>query len=137
MHHIIPIHGYDKMDVVISELENADATAAPVINEMGKCLGILTASDIKKYQDLQERYKQRDETVVPEIFEVDEFGQRRAGAFNFDQVHRHMTSPVTTISNLQSCRKAQELFDSNKEIHHLVVVDEMDRPSELSNLATC
>jgi len=128
MHHVTPIHGYEKMDVVIAELEKAKQTAAPVVDEMGNCLGILTVSDINKYRDLQQRYEKRDASVVDEIFEVDEFGQRRAGASTFDQVHRHMTSPVVTITNSQSCRKAQELFDSNKDIHHLVVVDETQRP---------
>jgi universal stress protein A len=128
MHHITPIHGYEKMDVVTSELEKAKQTAAPVVDEMGNCLGILTESDIKKYRDLQQRYENRDESVVDEIFEVDEYGQRRAGACTFDQVHRHMTSPVISISSSGSCQKAQKLFDSNKNIHHLVVVDEQERP---------
>ncbi len=128
MHHVTPIHGYQKMDDVIKELEKANESGAPVVDEMGRCLGILTESDIKKYRDIQERYENRDESVVDEIFETDEFGQRRAGNCDFELVSRHMTAPVVTISHSRSCKKAQELFDSNKEIHHLVVVDETERP---------
>lgn len=128
MHHVSPIHGFSKMENVIAELSLAKETGAPVINEMGSCVGILTESDIKKYRDVQQRFANRDESVVDEVFEVDEFGQRRAGSFDFDQVHRHMTSPVITISNTASCAKAVELFSSNHQIHHLVVVDERDCP---------
>lgn len=128
MHHVAPIRGFDKMESVIAELKKANETGAPVINEMGNCVGILTESDINKYRDLRERYENRDESVVDEIFETDEFGQRRAGNYNFDQVHRHMTSPVVTIFNSQSCKQAQELFESNQDIHHLVVVDELECP---------
>lgn len=128
MHQVQAIHGFEKMEKVIAELSQAKETAAPVVNEMGACTGILTNSDINKYHELQERFANRDETVIDEIFETDEFGQRRAGNCDFDQVHRHMTSPVITISNKESCQKAQELFDQNKEIHHLVVIDERDHP---------
>lgn len=142
MHHVAPIRGYEKMEFVISELVQANETGAPVVNEEGICIGILTESDINEYRNLQERLENRDESVVDEIFETDEFGQRRAGNCNFDQVHRHMTSPVITILNSQSCKKAQELFDSNSKIHHLIVIDQTERPigiirsSDLSNCET-
>ncbi len=128
MHQVQPIHGFDKMEKVIAELERAQETGAPVVNEMGACIGILTKSDIDKYRELQERYEKRDETVIDEIFETDEFGQRRAGNCDFDQVHRHMTSPAVTVSNKGSCQKARELFSQHKQIHHLVVVDEREQP---------
>jgi CBS domain-containing protein len=140
MHQVQPIHGFEEMDKVIMELNRANETAAPVVNEMGVCTGILTNSDIAKYRELQERFEKRDETVVDEIFETDEFGQRRAGNCDFNQVHRHMTSPVVTISNKEPCQKAQELFDQHKEIHHLVVIDERDHPVgilETRDLAEC
>lgn len=128
MHHVSPIQGFAKMENVIAELALAKETGAPVINEMGCCVGILTESDIKKYRDVQQRFANRDESVVDDVFEVDEFGQRRAGSFDFDQVHRHMTSPVVTVSNLDLSKKAVELFATNRKIHHLVVVDERNCP---------
>lgn len=128
MHHVSPIRGYHPMEKVIAELDQAKQTGAPVIDDLGCCIGILTKSDIARYGDLQKRLEERDETVVDEIFETDEFGQRRAGNCDFDQVHRHMTSPAVTIANHETCQKAQLLFDHNSDIHHLVVIDEMDHP---------
>ena len=123
-----PIHRFDKMTDIVSELAKARQTGAPVVDEIGACVGILTSSDIDRYHDLKQRLAARDETVVDEIFETDEFGQRRAGNCDFEQVHRHMTSPVITIDNGQTCLAAAETFQQNPEIHHLVVVDERNRP---------
>ena len=128
MRQVQPIQGFENMEDVIAEMNRAKDTAAPVVNEMGACIGILTNSDIAKYRELQTRYEQRDETVIDEIFETDEFGQRRAGNCDFHQVHRHMTSPVITISNKQSCQQAREKFQQHNEIHHLVVVDDRENP---------
>jgi nucleotide-binding universal stress UspA family protein/CBS domain-containing protein len=140
MHHVDPIHRFDKMENVIAALDRAKETAAPVINDMGGCIGILTKSDIDKFRDLLERFKKRDPSVVSEMFEVDEFGQRRPGNDDFDQVHRHMTSPVVTIANSETCQKAIELFEANQDIHHLLVVDDLQHPIgilELQDLKEC
>lgn len=128
MHHVSPIRSYQEMKPVIAELDQAKQTAAPVVDDNGCCIGILTNSDIERYCGLQKRYEDRDETVIDEIFETDEFGQRRAGNWDFDQVHRHMTSPVVTIATHEACQKAQLLFEHNSDIHHLVVVDDQEHP---------
>lgn len=140
MQHVAPIHSYQKMEEVIAELATAGQTAAPVIDEEGACIGILTKTDIERYRDLQERFAARDETVIDEIFETDEFGQRRAGNCNFDLVCKHYTAPVVTIRNQDSVSTAQTKFAGNDNIHHLVVVDSANRPigivcsNELSKL---
>lgn len=124
MHHVAPIHAFDKMDDVLAQLEKANETAAPVVDGAGCCIGILTSSDIEHYHVLLERFAARDETVVDEMFEVDQFGQRRADNLNFDQVERHMTKELISIRNDQSIADAIDLFEANPNIHHLVVVDE-------------
>jgi len=124
MHQVPPIHAFDKMDDVLAQLEKADETAAPVVDELGRCIGILTSSDIEHFHVLLERFAARDESVVDEMFEVDKFGQRRATNLNFDQVQRHMTKEVVSVSNEQTVKDAIEVFEANPGIHHLVVVDE-------------
>ncbi len=128
MHHVGPLRGYHKMDDAIIELHRANQTGAPVIDEAGTCIGILTQTDIEEYRELQERLAARDETVVDEIFETDEFGQRRAGNSSFDLVSRHLTSPVITVSNDDSCETAHSALGRNSNVHHLVVVDESNHP---------
>ena len=128
MRHVRPIRSFDKMETITAELERANQSGAPVIDDSGCCIGILTKTDIQKYHELQARFARRDETVIDEMFEIDEFGQRRASNLDFDQVRRHMTAPVVTISNSEACQKARELFEANSTIHHLIVIDESDRP---------
>ncbi len=128
MNHVRPIRSFDKMETITAELERANQTGAPVIDDSGCCIGILTKTDIEKYHELQERFAKRDATVIDEMFETDEFGQRRSTNLDFDQVRRHMTAPVVTISNAEPCQKARELFETNSNIHHLIVIDEAGHP---------
>lgn len=128
MQSVRPIEGFEKMDDVLVELEKAGETAAPVVNLGGECIGILTKTDIERFQQLRQRYEERDPSVVDEIFEVDKFGHRRVSKRDFDQVKRHMTCPVVTISNTADVQAAKELFTAHPKIHHLVVVDDKNRP---------
>jgi nucleotide-binding universal stress UspA family protein/CBS domain-containing protein len=128
MRHVKPIRRSDDIADVVSELDQADQTAAPVIDELGNCIGILTKTDIVKYRELQERFEKHDESVIEEMFETDKYGQRRTPNLDFVKVHRHMSSPVITIANTQSCEQAQETFANNPTIHHLIVVDESSKP---------
>ena len=128
MHHVGPLRSYQKMDDAVIELHRANQSGAPVIDEAGVCIGILTQTDIEEYRELQERLAARDESVVDEIFETDAFGQRRTGNSRFDLVSRHLTSPVITVSNCDSCENALAVLDRNPNVHHLVVVDEVHHP---------
>lgn len=128
MSHVKPIHEFDPMETVIRDLEMAGETAAPVIDELGVCNGILTRSDIRHYRELQQRLQNHDETVLDEVFETDEFGQRRTGSCSFEQVCRHMTSGAITIASSATCDAAKVLFAENPRIHHLVVVDHANHP---------
>lgn len=128
MRQVSGIHDYDNMDEVIDELDKENATAAPVVDIEGKAIGILTETDIARYKSLLERFHAKDESVVKEIFEVDQYGHVRVGNRDFDQVKRHMSSPVVTILNTESISRAAEMFEADQAIHHLIVVDENDRP---------
>ncbi len=128
MQHVEPIHASDQMRDVVIELESAGATGAPVADDDGKCTGILTVTDIDKYRELKQRYQEKDPSVLDEMFEVDEFGQRRPVNQTFDQVVRHMTQPVITIQATQTCDEAARQFAANPKIHHLVVVNDRNRP---------
>lgn len=130
MQHVQPIQAENEMRDVLIELEAAGATGAPVVAHDGKCTGILTMSDIDKYRELKQRYQARDPSVLHEdkMFEVDEFGQRRPVNRSFDQVTRHMTSPVITIAATETCEAAARQFAEHPNIHHLVVVDDEQRP---------
>ena len=128
MHQVGAIEGAELMPNVIRMLDESRETAAPTVDVFGKCIGIVTSTDIENYHQLLARYKAGDESVYDEIFETNAYGQRRTDSDEFHQVHRHMTAPVITISNQESCHQARQMFAKHPDIHHLVVVDDSTRP---------
>lgn len=128
MRQVTPIHSWEKIQDVIDSFARTGDTAAPVVDEAGRCIGILTETDIARYQELKQRVEAGDETVVDEVFETDKYGQRRAANCDFDKVRRHMTSPVQTVTTSQSCEQAAQVWRQHPGIHHLVVVDDRQRP---------
>ena len=128
MSHATSVQKHVPMADVVKELEAAKATAAPVVDETGKCIGILTKTDIHHYHELQRRYYERDPSVIPEIFEKDEFGLCRTNNESFNRVERHMTHPVITVTANETCEDAKVKFAENPKIHHLIIVDQDDSP---------
>ncbi len=128
MRQVAPIHVFDSMAKVLEELSKAGESAAPVIDDSGNCIGILTLADIERYRRLKRRLDEHDETVIDEVFKTDEFGLRRTDNSDFDTVKRHMTAPVVTIRNVETCEQANRLFEANSQIHHLVILDDLNHP---------
>ncbi len=128
MQHVKPIHPHDRMDAVTRELTAAKSTAAPVVDESGRCVGILTSTDIEYYGNLQRRFEEKDPSVIPEMFETDGYGLRRTNNETFVHVVRHMTQPVVTVSTNETCWDAKAKFKENPNIHHLIVVDAEQQP---------
>lgn len=128
MRQVAPVRGFDDMNDVLAQLLEANETGAPVVDDLGRCTGILTTTDIEQYRSLIERYEAKDKTVIPEMFETDKFGHIRCRNHDFDQVKRHMTADVISVEDSGTIQDALALFDANPEIHHLVVLDEDKHP---------
>ena len=129
MHQVAAVQGDEKMPSVVKMMQESRELAVPTVNAFGKCIGILSRTDVKKYQELLQRYEAGDQTVIPDFYETDVYGQRRTGSEDFfHQVSRHMTAPVVTICSDASCRVARETFAAHPLIHQLVVVDQKNRP---------
>jgi nucleotide-binding universal stress UspA family protein/CBS domain-containing protein len=101
MHHVAPIRANEKMEAVVTELRAAKATAAPVVNSDGHCIGILTDSDLVRF----------------------EAGHNRTAT-----VEHFCSSPVVTILESQVCDDAEALLRQNPNIHHLIVVTPQQVP---------
>ena len=128
MTHSLPIHDFDEMEKVISEFKAANCTAAPVVDGLGKCIGILTATDISHYRNVAQRLKSKDQSVLDEVYDTSKYGLRILDRNAFHRVKKHMTSPVVTIENDATCSDAEAKFAENVGIHHLIVVDENNKP---------
>ena len=134
MRQVAPVHAFDDIESVLNDLSKANETAAPVVDGSGTCIGILTTTDIEKYHSLKRRFEDHDETVIDEMFEVDKYGQRRPSNLDFDRTERHMTKDVISINTDETIQKATELFESNPEIHHLVVLDDAEHAVGIVNV---
>jgi nucleotide-binding universal stress UspA family protein len=128
MHKVHYIQEFEQLDSVLSDLVKSGNSGAAVVNATGTCVGVLTKTDINKYHHLKKRFEAKDESVIAEMFEVDQFGQRRPLNESFDQVERHMNANVISVPDDATVEKAIEMFDANPKIHHLVVLDHRDRP---------
>ena len=125
---VVPcIKSFENMTDVIDKLRSERATAAPVVDETGHCVGILTDSDVEKYESLRERVRNGDYTALDAVFDTDEFGLRRIHMQSFDLVARHMTCPAITVEAKCSVCAARRTLGQHP-IHHLVVVDGDGRP---------
>ena len=128
MHDVVPVKSYEKMGSVLESLTRERQTAAPVVDDVGKCIGILTTVDIDNFLSLKRRFDERDESVLQEVLDIDEFGQLRTTGPYFDEVKRHMSSAVVSVNIDDAEQQVLEQFANNPEIHHLVVLDQTDRP---------
>ncbi|MEL7498652.1 MAG: universal stress protein [Planctomycetota bacterium] len=128
MHQVAPVHSFEKIEDVIAQLKRANETGVPVIDDLNRCIGILTTTDIDRYRSLKARYNANDPTVVEEMFETNKYGNVRCDNQDFESVKRHMTEQVISVRTNHSIQDAMEQFEAHPDIHHLVVLDDDDRP---------
>ena len=128
MHPVAPIHEFEPMQHVLAELKKANQTAAPVVDDFGRCIGILTMTDIESYQQIRERFNAGDKSVVEAMFTTDKYGQRRTNNDEFEQVKRHMTKNVIYANDDDTIKHAIDVLEVNPQIHHLVVLDSDTHP---------
>ena len=108
------------MSEVAADLVRHDLSSAPVVDELGHCVGIITASDfVKREGQLQQA---TDDMLIRE-----EGRAFRCVAVTGDYVGSHMTDAVQTIDADASLLKAARVMCS-EHIHRLLVIDETHRP---------
>lgn len=134
------VKGYQPISEIVDEL-NSDRQimAVPVVDDVNRCIGVLTATDVRRYQKIMASYHAGDVTSLDFVFDTDRFGMRRVNFESSDLVSQHMTRPAVTIGAAEPFTQALDLLRQYEEIHHLIVVDHSGRPvgvvekSELTN----
>lgn len=124
----ITICDFQEMNKVIEKMNSANSTSAIAVDGLGKCVGILTRTDVQRYMEIWERFVDGDDTVLGTVYETDSFGLRRMNRQSFHRVRKHMTSPVITVADTTTVADAKKEFISNGKIHHLVVINQFARP---------
>jgi CBS-domain-containing membrane protein len=104
-------------------LANANVTGAPVIDGLGVCVGVISATDFVHLADAERRHvsRPRSECVCSEwqVVEVENLPN--------DEVRDYMTpDPVTVRPSIRLTELARMMLDAH--IHRLIVVDAQGRP---------
>ncbi len=120
---VVTVTANSTMAEAADQLSHHQVTGAPVVDEQGRCIGVLSGSDFIRLK--AEELEGSDLRHVlsshhPEgLFSIDEVGH--------DLVRRRMSSAVQTISENSPLLTAARCL-CNEHIHRLVVVDKNVKP---------
>lgn len=101
--------------------------AAPVVDERGVCLGILTSSDVVRFEaQWQSRQTQLQHGTN---FDVARYDNENSSSdpYRIDQVGSQMTTSFQAVAGGVSLAKAISLMH-DRQLHHLLVLDGLDKP---------
>ena len=102
--------------------------SAPVVDEAGHCIGLITSSDLVRFQSqVDSEYSRIDHGMSFDVTQSENDGPIELVPHPFDEVQRHMSSGLQTISPDRSLSDAARIM-TEQHIHHLIVLDESERP---------
>ncbi len=112
-----------KIQELAELFEQRGISSAPVVDEVSRCIGIITNSDLVRFQSqVDNAYARIDHGMT---FEVSGNGEMALVPHPFDEVQRHMSTAVQTISPESSLVDAAHIM-SEQHIHHLIVLDDTE-----------
>jgi len=125
-HSLITISANSTLSEAADVLCDHRITGAPVVDERGKCIGVISGSDFihSKAEEL-EGTQTRHVLVSGSSYDAFCIEEMR-----HDLVRSHMTPGVQTIGESTSLLLAARTM-CDKHIHRLIVVDELDRPVDI------
>jgi len=102
--------------------------ASPVVDPQGICVGIITSSDVIKYEALrQEQQNQLQHGIEFDHARYDNEGGRITPYEAFEQVNYHMTREFQAVTPDTNLALAAEQMWS-QSLHHLLILDDLGRP---------
>jgi CBS-domain-containing membrane protein len=107
-------------------LNHARISGAPVVDEQGRCVGMLTSSDLMRWVENGERASRRlfhTAACMCTDWQVTEFS-----ALPSDAVSRHMTTDLVTAQpSTHVAELARIMIDAH--IHRILITDGQSRPA--------
>ena len=120
---IVAVHPKDQMEYVAKMLEKYDVNAAPVVDDSGVCVGIITSHDLVTYE--AKRIDVQNELKSGSYFDSAHYGEgmsTRLPGHHFGEVAFHMSTNVTTAEvDFPLSRVARIMCQ--KHFHHVLVLD--------------
>jgi CBS domain-containing protein len=104
-------------------LAKANITGAPVVDETGKCIGVISSVDFLRFAQGENQPKlSRSESCVCTAWQIVEMDQ-----VPVEEVCRYMTKdPVVVSPSATIVELAKAMMDAH--IHRVIVVDAKNRP---------
>lgn len=123
---VVTVAANRTMSEAAETLRNYGISGVPVTDEMGRCVGVLSATDF--VQDLLEiEGEQPHREITHELATHGPSGTIQVEEIAHDLVKRHMTPSVQTISENSTLIQAGR-YMCEEHIHRLVVVNRQSRP---------
>ena len=119
-HSVSVIHSNATMHQAAHILDASHTTGAPVVDDAGRCIGILSAADFVTF----EIYRTGEE---PSSFERHTNHPAKGEYIAWNSVRRFMTTAVQTVSIDTSLLDAADIM-CTEHIHRLVVLNELSVP---------
>lgn len=114
----------DKIESVAQQLDIHDINAAPVVDGLNVCLGVITSHDVVEYEA---KRSTMDHGSDFQMGHTAEDGSFSIIGCPFDEAAYHMSTNVTDVSlDWPISRAAKTMCE--KHVTHLIVLDEFKHP---------
>jgi len=125
---LVTVGPTDKLEAIASLFESKQISAAPVVDGMEKCVGIITSSDVVRYESLRNTLNEQFPQGL--AFDMTEPAGDQPLEFQdrpFDEAAYHMSQEFATIDAAAPLSRAARQM-CRQRIHHLVLLDTAGRP---------
>lgn len=119
---VISVHEDQAMCEAAQLFKNCGITGAPVVDSLGRCVGVLSATDY-----VESKLEEKCGCVTHVATSYDRSGLTRVEVLDNECVRAHMSPKVQTIREHSSIVAAGRLMCEG-HIHRLIVVDRQGRP---------
>lgn len=125
---VITVESSATMGQAAAKLSKYEITGAPVVNDAGKCVGVLSASDFALRAAERPVPSKSFELGFETIMVKKTAAAIDAASVDSDLVADHMSPVVQTISQDAPIMNAARVL-TGEHIHRLVIVDDGKRPT--------
>ena len=119
---VISIHEGSTMYEAAKLMHDCGITGAPVVDDYGRCIGVLSASDF-----VESKIEEKCGCVTHVATTYDRSGLTRAEVLDNECVRAHMSPKIQTIREHRSIVDAGQMM-CEEHIHRLLVIDRQSRP---------
>lgn len=125
---VVTIPAHFTMSEAAKILIKNDIGGAPVVDEMGKCVGIISGADyVRLEQNRESICSVGDYGSVHEVITDSPGGPIQLDSQPFGAITRYMSQGVQSVSRETSIQDAVRILFAER-IHRLVILDETGRP---------